>query len=196
MYRLLAKQHKNYVTPISNGYPFIGSDGDWDIILIDECVSIKNAQISLENVLSRHFDADFDEDFNYYVNEELVYSAGDNDCIIDGIHLYVDEEREEDNDEDDWEELINPIDTDMAISIKEHDSGFDVRVDDKYLMCLSNLPIVDKRLIGRKVFWLDPTALRGQEHTSGYYILQEIIEDEDMLLISDDTEVYIDECYI
>lgn len=197
MYRLLAKQHKNYVTPFSNGYHCIESDGDWDIILIDECITKKSALISIENILSTHFNADFDTEFNYYVNEELVYSAGDDECIINGIRLFVVETKSYIYDDNEWEELDNPIDDNISIFIKENDDyGFDVKVDDKYLLCLASLPMVSNKLIGRKVFWLDPTALRGEEHTSGFYTIQDIVDGDSMIIFSNDTEVMVDECYI
>lgn len=51
-----------------------------------------------------------------------------------------------------------------------------------------------EKFIGRKVFWLDPRFDKKDVHTSDWKTIKDI--NNDIVIFTDDTEVWISECYI
>lgn len=86
------------------------------------------------------------------------------------------------------------MDSDISIEVKNNDYGYDIKVDDEYLISVDKISYMALDLIGRKAFWLDPCALRGEEHTSDWKEIAEV--NYEIIIFDDGTEALLDECYM
>ena len=193
MYRIIAKQHKDYITPFSNGYPIFTTNGDWVYLKIAEAKDKNLARQELGKILKTKFDADYDEsNKSYYINEEKVFDLNSTECIFNGINIWIENEKVKWT--NNWESIEFPLDSNIDIQINEKAYGFDIKVDGEYLICLNTISYMRSNLIGRKAFWLDPCALHGDVHTSDWREIADI--DIDVITFVDGTEAYTNECYI
>ena len=69
-----------------------------------------------------------------------------------------------------------------------------LRVDGTYLTPITKIDKAKQRLIGRKVFWLDPRFLCMEYHTSAWKTIADI--KGNIVIFDCGTEVYMNECYI
>lgn len=195
MFDIIATQHCEAITPFSSGYKLNSTNGITNTFLIGTTDNLDTAYEIIKDTLVVRFDGEYDEASDcVYVNEECVYTSNRNECIVDGIHIFI-VRRIDNKYQTAWVELKNPI-GEVFENFRVCSKGYYLNVDGLYLKNLDSFDLFDlmKDIIGRKVFWLDPCALRGDEHTSGWREITEI--DGDIVFLDNDTEVFINECYI
>lgn len=193
MIKIFVKQHNRAVTPF-NSYCLENKDENFSKFFIGLSNNFADAEKKLKNILKQKFDATYNELLGEtFVNEESVFCDGDTECVFDGMHFTIEPDYDE-GESDEWEQLPNAMDSDINIVVSPDLSA--ISVDELILMNLDSIdlyPLLDS-LVGRKVFWLDHCALRGEEHTSSWRTIRYF--NEDMVIFDDDTEVYIKECFI
>ena len=201
MFQVLVKQHCDAVSPFSAGYDLDYTNGMYNIFLLTECESVTDAQLALSDILRKKFDAEYDETNKCEkVNEELVFLDGNTECIFDGMFFFIREKKENKKVKTKWVKLSNPLDSDIKLKVSDDDYTLNVKdgVNDLYLQNLDLFYlhdlIVNDSLIGRKVFWLDPCAFDGREHTSDWKTITDI--EDGVITLDDETEAYVSECYI
>lgn len=201
MFKVLAKQHCDAVTPLSNGYKLEYSDGMFNTFLIDECVDTYRSVLTIADTLFKRFDGKYNiSDGCVYVNEENVYDIKSTECIVNGIHIFFAEDKDIPRKKIEWIELSNAVDSDIKLKVSDDERVLNVQ-DDVSSLYLQNLDLFylynlvrNNSLIGRKVFWLDPCAFDDREHTSDWKTITKI--EDDFIILDDATEVYPNECYI
>lgn len=201
MFKVLAKQHCDAVTPLSNGYKLEYSDGIFNTFLLGKCVDTYESVMTIANTLYERFDGEYNEsDGCVYVNEENVYDIESTECIVDGVHIFMADDKDIPRKKTEWIKLSNAVDSDIKLKVSSDDCVLNVQddVSDLYLQNLDLFYLYDlvrnNSLIGRKVFWLDPCAFDDREHTSDWKTITEI--EDGIITLDDATEVYPSECYI
>jgi hypothetical protein len=191
MYKIIATQNREASTPL-NGFPIEGIEEDMITFNLGEFNSrYKKTNERLANIIVSKFDGKFDiETGDVFVNDEKVYNLKDDESIFNGMYFQIIVSKEK----SEWKEVETPEGLSYKLSIKENKGCFDVKLNGNVLLWLCDFVKLKKKLIGRKVFWLDPNAIYADEHTSNWKTITKI--KNDWVLLDDGTEAFIDECYI
>ena len=200
MYRILVKQHCEDVTPFSSGYDLVDCNGAFDIFNLGEFETIENAIEYFPTILKK-IDAIYDEKTDsYLVYGDRVYCDGDTECIVCGMLFYIDCYVTKKRFETKWINLKSPKHKlfDIRVSSSEDVINVTDEKNDYYLMNLDSFDLcelVDEKLYGRKVFWLDPNSWEDdKENNSGWVTIKSI--DGSIIHFDNNTKGYITECYI
>ena len=197
MYRIIAKQHKEASTPFG-GFQQISIKNNYVLYNLGEFENEKDAHHALGAFLIRFFDAQFSNTTSVFtINGERVHHIKNTEFIYNGILIWIQQNPIDMNKINEWEEIETPDGLSYKLFIRQdEDNNVDIKIDDKYLMCIDSIPFYQMSLIDRKVFWLDPCALDGCEHTSDWKIIEDADDAEEIVRFQDGTEAYYSECYI
>ena len=191
MYKIIATQNREASTPL-NGFPIEGIEEDMITFNLVEFNShYKKINEKLAKIIVSKFDGKFDiETGDVFVNDEKVYNLKDDESIFNGMYFQIIASKGK----NEWEEIETPEGLSYNLSIKENKGCFDVKLNGNVLLCVGDFAKFQKKLKGRKVFWLDPSAIYGDEHTSDWKTITKI--KNECVLLDDGTEAFVDECYI
>ena len=195
MYQLFVQFHKEKNIPFLKDreikFSNINESGENLFILINESNNRDSLINIIVDILVDYYKATFNPiDKSVFINNEKVFDCNQDECIFDGILFYIGKQITSSK----WTKLSSSVDTNNVIEFQDFEDNFNLKVDGKIMLPLSVYSYSKYDIVGRKVFWLDPCAFNGREHSSDWKTISAV--KFDIIVFDDDTECYLEECFI